>query len=185
MFTGEKIAQMAAFFADKQGGAIDTLKLVKLLYLSDREAIDCHKAPISYDRMVAMPHGPALSIAMNLVHGDINGQAADEWDRWIGESTHHQVALNQQAPRERLDQLSDQDIAILKKVWADFGHMDKWELRDYTHENLPEWRDPNGSSFPIGHLDLLKALGKTDDEAEAIANDLREQGELSALLSTI
>lgn len=185
MFTGEKIAQMAAFFADKEGGAIDTLKLVKLLYLADREAIESFGAPISYDKMVSMPHGPALSTALDLVHGDINGRTADEWSQWIGESRHHQVALNRQASRASLDQLSDQNIAILEKVWADFGHMDKWQIRDYTHEHLPEWRDPNGSSFPIGDLDLLRALGRTDDEAEAIAKDLREQRELSALLSSI
>ena len=185
MYTDRKIAQMAAYFADRQGGAIDTLKLVKLLYLADRQAMESHGAPISYDRMVAMPHGPVLSNALNLVHGDFNGQPAEDWGYWIRESVNHKVSLKRPVERAALDELSNQDISILEKVWAKFGHMGKWEIRDYTHEHLPEWRDPNGSSFPISDLDLLCALGKTADEAEAIARDLREQRELSDLLSTV
>ena len=185
MYTDKKIAQMAAFFAHKQGGTIDTLKLVKLLYLSDRKAVESQGAPISYDKMVAMPLGPVLSNALNLVHGDINGQAADDWAGWIGESSNHQVPLSRQFDRVALDELSNQDIAILEEIWAEFGHMGKWEIRDYTHDHLPEWRDPDGSSHAIGDLDLLRALGRSDDEAEAIARDLREQRELSSLLSTI
>jgi len=185
MFTGKKIAQMAAFFADRQGGAIDTLKLVKLLYLSDREAVDLHSAPISFDRMVSMPHGPVLSTALNLVHGDVNGATADDWSDWISDCRNHQVELRKPAERHELDELSNQDLAVLDRVWSRFGHMSKWEIRDWTHEHLPEWRDPKGSSFPIGDRDLLQALGRTEADSERIAEDWREQRELSGFLASL
>ena len=62
MFNERKAAQMAAFFL---GQLLDRkmphLKLMKLLYLSDREAVRAFGWPISGDRLVSMPHGPVLS----------------------------------------------------------------------------------------------------------------------------
>jgi hypothetical protein len=48
-----KAAQVTAFFAKKQGGAIDVLKVAKLLYCS----------------IVSMPHGPVTSMTLNYING--------------------------------------------------------------------------------------------------------------------
>lgn len=40
MFCEEKVAQMAAYLLQKRGGKMSYLKLMKLLYLSDRESMD-------------------------------------------------------------------------------------------------------------------------------------------------
>jgi uncharacterized phage-associated protein len=57
---------MAAFFAKKEGDVIPVLKLTKLLYLADREALARYGEPITYDLPVSMEHGPVLSRALNL-----------------------------------------------------------------------------------------------------------------------
>ena len=142
MFTGEKIAQMAAFFTSQEGGDIYVLKLMKLLYLADRESIDRYGVPISYDRMISMDHGPVLSSALNLTNGFLTGPAAEQWDAWISDRADHRVSLLRDATRGNLDHLSDADIEVLEVVWDNFGQMTRYEIRDYTHRELGEWRDP-------------------------------------------
>lgn len=185
MFTGEIIAQMAAFFTDKEGGEIEILKLIKLLYLADRESIDRHGEPISYDKMISMEHGPVLSRTLNLINGMLSGPNADQWDAWISDRADHRVSLVREATRENLDYLSDADIEVLETVWAQFGPMTKWEISDYTHNELGEWRDPHESSLPINPVELLRELGRSNEESEAIAQDIREQREIYALISSV
>ena len=49
MNTTAKISQMAAFFTQQQGGVINVMKLIKLMYLSDRESMRLYGEPISFD----------------------------------------------------------------------------------------------------------------------------------------
>lgn len=62
---------MAAYLLHKRGRTMSHLKLMKLLYLAGREAIDRYGAPISGDLLVAMLHGPALSNMLNHMDGDV------------------------------------------------------------------------------------------------------------------
>ena len=88
MFNERKAAQMAAFFL---GQLLDRkmphLKLMKLLYLSDREAVRAFGWPISGDRLVSMPHGPVLSQTLNLMDGFTRPMQANEFTGnvyWFG-----------------------------------------------------------------------------------------------------
>lgn len=40
MFNEEKVAQMAAYLLKKHGGSMRFIKLMKLMYLSDRKAME-------------------------------------------------------------------------------------------------------------------------------------------------
>ncbi|MCY4137870.1 MAG: hypothetical protein OXF56_06350, partial [Rhodobacteraceae bacterium] len=69
--------------------------------------------------------------------------------------------------------------------WDKFGHMDKWEIRNYTHEHLDEWSDPGGSSMPISEIEVLRALGRSEDEASEIAQAICEQRQLDRVISQV
>jgi uncharacterized phage-associated protein len=58
MFDDRRVAQMAAYLLSREKGRMNHLKLMKLLYLADRESMKRHGQPISGDRFVAMDHGP-------------------------------------------------------------------------------------------------------------------------------
>jgi uncharacterized phage-associated protein len=150
---------MAAFFTQKQGGTIAVLKLIKLLYLSDRESMDRYGAPISFDYMTSLRHGPILSTTKNLIDGDFASPQDEKWEEWFSGRENYDVSIKRSFDRNDLDHLSDADLAVLQTVWERFGHMSKWELRDYTHRHCPEWTDPHGSSLPIKEIDLLRILG--------------------------
>lgn len=92
MFNERKVAQMAAYLLKKRGGCMSHLKLMKLLYLADREAMDRYGAPMSGDRVVSMPQGPVLSMTLNLVDGDIES-SPNGWDGWVSDKANNEVAL--------------------------------------------------------------------------------------------
>jgi len=182
MFSEQKAAQMAAFFLGKRGGTMSHLKLMKLLYLADREAMEQFEFPISGDHMVSMPHGPVLSMTLNYMDGNIESSPGG-WEEWISAKDNHELSVRQPVQREALDELSDADIEILETVWAKFGHMNRWEIRDYTHDNCPEWSDPNGSSGPISPKDVFLALGRSSDVAEELDADIEAERSLNRLFA--
>lgn len=172
-FNEQKTAQMAAFFLDKRGGQMSILKLTKLLYLADRAALDRYGVPMTGDKYVSMPHGPVLSTTYDLLTGTIESHSKG-WEYWVSDREDHEVLLNHPIEPGALDELSPADIEVLTQVWDKFGGMKRWALRDYTHAHCPEWRDPQGSSIPIHVSDILRALGKSEEEAHALEEELSE-----------
>lgn len=184
MFNERKVAQMAAYLLAKDGGRYAHLKLMKLLYLADREAMDQFGFPITGDRTVSMPHGPVLSQTLSLINGEVLSRA-DGWDYWISDKDNHEVSVKRQFDRNDLDELSQFDIDVLESVWKEFGHMDKWQIRDYTHDHCPEWIDPEGSSLPIPTERIFVALGKTREEALEFVADIDAEKSIRRLLATL
>lgn len=183
MFTPRKVAQMAAYFASRQGGKINILKLMKLLYLADRESMSRYGVPISFDRFVSMDQGPVLSQTLDLINGSYPQRIAADWDEWISDRENHDVACNREVDRAGLDCLSDADIEVLDSVWRAFGAMNQWELRDYTHTHLLEWQDPSGSSIPIAEVTILQRVGFSDVEAQELAEEIYAEHELDRVFS--
>src|SRR3990172_8253669 len=67
------IATMVIFL--RRLGSLDKLKLVKLLYLADRDCFLKHGHPITGDTPVAMDHGPVPSACLDVLNCDIPSQA--------------------------------------------------------------------------------------------------------------
>lgn len=183
MFNERKVSQMAAHLLHRRGGRMSHLKLMKLLYLADREAMSRFGMPITGDFIVAMPHGPALSLTLNLMDGDTK-PAPGGWDDWISDKEDHEVSLRKAVTRDALNELSDAEIEVLDAVWNEFGKMNRWQIRDYTH-TLPEWQDPKGSSLPIPHQKVFHVLGRTDKEAEELAARIEAERSLDRLFATL
>src|SRR5262245_9212871 len=60
-FDTMKAIQAAAVLLRFDDGAMDYLRLLKLLYIADREALRETGRPISYSRTIAMDNGPLSS----------------------------------------------------------------------------------------------------------------------------
>ena len=164
-----KAAQVTAFFAKKQGGSIEVLKLAKLLYLADREFMARYDFPILFDHLVSMPHGPVTSLTLSYING--LEPERDQWDDYVVGRERNTIGIARQSLSfEELDELSDAEVHVLDTTWDQFGHMTSWQLRNYTHEHCKEWEDPHGSSNPIPYERVLKFLGKENgaDIAEEI-----------------
>ena len=160
------------------------LKLMKLMYLADREAMRTGGFPMTGDRFVSMPHGPVLVNTLNHINDD-SFSVPGGWDDWIGDKANYEVALIRQATTETLDRLSRADLQVLSAVWCQFGHMTKYQIRDYTHDprNCPEWKDPNGSSNPIAYNTVFEALGFQSDLATSMAAEIEAQNTIARELA--
>jgi len=175
----DRATQAAARLLKLAGGAMNHMKLIKLLYLADRRALLQWGRPLTFDSYVSMPHGPVLSFTLDKINDSPPPDGSSYWHRYISERRGHEVALLAGVPN---DQLSRADEHLLDGVFAEFGGMSRWEIRDYSH-TLPEWRDPNGSSLPIAWRDILLAEGLSDDDVRDVEEGLRAEEFADGLLS--
>lgn len=186
LFDERRAAQSAAFFLFKAGGRLPLIKLMKLMYLSERLSLQRYGEPLTGDKLVSMPHGPVLSMTYNHITGALDS-AVDGWDAWIADREGHDVCLKDQSklrsPEQDLLRLSDSDLEILSEIWMEFGHWDKWALRDYTHSGAcPEWEDPEGSSKPITYETFFSSVGYSADQTQQLVARLSEQRLLNAAM---
>ncbi len=165
----DRATQLAARLLARHGGTMNVLKLIKLMYLADRTALVKHGRPITYDSFYSLPHGPVLSLTLSRLNDQPDPDEPSYWHQYISERKDHEVRLTSDAPN---DQLSDAEEAIIDAVDQKFGALDQYQLRDWCHTHLPEWRDPQGSSMPIPIRDVLAAEGFGDDEIRAVEQGL-------------
>jgi len=181
VFDQKKAAQAAAYILKLNGGTINYMVLIKLLYLADRESLIATGKPITGDRMVSMPHGPVLSSILNLISF---GNFADEegnsnpWLAYVSAPNNYEVRAIKTDPET--DELSRFEMGVLERNFNKFGRMDKWALVRLTH-NLPEWEDPHGSSIPIQPETILRAVGKSDSDIREMINNAEEDWFISNL----
>lgn len=186
MFNEQKTAQMAAFFlARSKAGKMPHLKLMKLLYLSEREAVRAFGRPMSGDCLVSMPHGPVLSRTLDLINGYVESRPGG-WEEWVSDKENHTVALrNPLGEPSSLGELSAAETELLQLIWEKFGGMSQWEIRDWTHQHCAEWQDPHGSSLPIGYEALAKAIGFDADAAREVAEQIQTEQEVDSIFDNL
>jgi uncharacterized phage-associated protein len=181
MCSVRKLAQMAAYFLYRAGRQMEHVKLMKLMYLADRGAIDMYGFPISDDEYWAMKMGPVLSMTLNLMGGYEDSELQGVWGEWVSDKENFRVDLRKEGMTESdLDQLADEEIAVLKGVYDEFGDWPMRNLINYTHR-LQEWIDPGRSRLRITFRDILEALGKPEAIIEAT---LRKLGYLAFIESS-
>jgi uncharacterized phage-associated protein len=180
----EKIAaQVAAYFIHCEGGAIKILKLMKLMYLTERESLHRYGVPMMGDTLVSMQHGPVMSITLDHMNDCIDSKEGG-WNDWISDRANHCVSLKtEEDPTDNLLELSDADIEVMESIYGEFGSMTAFQIRDYTHSHCGEWEDPNYSSSPIPYDRLLKNVGYSPEVAEEIKQKINDQSRLDNLLS--
>lgn len=182
MYNERKTAQIAAWFISKEGGSMPHLKLMKLLYLSERQAMATYGYTLTGDHFVSMPHGPVLSLTLDHIN-DAVPSYFEGWNSWISDKANFIVGLVRQPHRDQMDEVSDADLAVLEATWAKFGHMTKYQIRDYTHYQCAEWRDPQGSSQPIAYDDVFLALGFNAQASSEMAAAMKAQDRVARALA--
>ncbi|MEN8549707.1 Panacea domain-containing protein [Acinetobacter soli] len=177
LFDEKKLTEATIFFLLQQNTRnINILKLMKLLYLSERKSFEMFHTPIIGDSLVSMNKGPVLSMTLERInHGS---RKKTYWDKFISDRANNNVALKQDVAIQSDDdllELSDNDIIVLKQIWFEFGNKNEWDLVDYTHDFCPEWRNPGSSMYPIKYEDLFNALGFSQELSNEIIDQLQTQ----------
>jgi uncharacterized phage-associated protein len=173
----KKATEAAARLLKLRGGAMSHMKLIKLLYLVDREALIRWGRPVTYDTFVSMPHGPVLSLTLSRINEPEFSPGA-YWHRYIGPKNDNAVSLVDDAAPS--GHLSPAEERLIDEVFEQYGHLNRWKLVAVTHE-LPEWEDPQGSSRPLDPADILRNAGYSEEQIREIESDLEESSLADAL----
>ncbi len=175
-FKSKKAAQLAAYFAVKSDGLIEKLKLIKLVYWTERRFIANYKHPMLFDELYSLPHGPICSSTLNGIDGVIHEEI---WNDYIARNGNIVVSIKR-FTRDDLDELSDAEIAIAEKTWRRFGKMTASQLRNYSHQNCPEYTEVEQGRIPISYKQLFEALGIED--SERLEHEIQHVRRLDSLL---
>ena len=160
-YNARKAGQVAAFFVMQQGKLLNIVKLVKLIYMANREFMQLYDEPLFIDAPVSMRLGPVNIRTYEHINSGGSG-----WDEAISDRENHNVSLsNPSLVEEDLDELSEADLEVLHSTWKRLGHMNQWDLVKYTHDNCPEWEDPGHSQADIPYARIFKFLSKPNPHA--------------------
>jgi uncharacterized phage-associated protein len=175
-FDEAKSTQMAGMLLQLAGNRMNYMKLIKLMYIIDREALKRWGHPLTGDEYYSLPHGPIVSRVYDLIADEPDLSSSQYWNDFI--KTHdYEVQLAKPTPSESLSQA---DMELVQEVFRRYGHLNQWQLRDLTHD-FPEWRNPNGGRLPIHYVDILRAVGR-EAEAEQVAGELEDLNYFATVL---
>ena len=168
MYNPVKAAHVIAYLGLKaKGRTLEILKLVKLIYIADREQLKTDGLPVLYEPRASLPSGPVNSMTYDRMKGAI--PVPDEWNEVLMPLANHRLTVRDGVDEDDLGKLSDMDAETLDRVWNEYGHLTSRQLVDWTHDpkNVPEWEDPRGSSKPIALERLLAYVGIEDPVTHA------------------
>jgi uncharacterized phage-associated protein len=176
-FRARKAAQICAYLALKNDGIIEKLKLIKLVYLSERAFLGEHRTPMLFDELYSLPHGPICSSTLNGINGAVH---EDIWSEYVARNGNLVVAIKK-FDRDSLDEISDIEIERLDATWDELGHLTASQLRNFSHDNCPEYTEVETGRIPISYAEVMRALG--DDQAEHVEEEIQELRRAESVLS--
>jgi uncharacterized phage-associated protein len=169
-FNEAKATQVAALLLKLRGtGRMKYLKLLKLMYIVDREALSRWGRPVTTDSHVSMDKGPVLSRVYSLISEEQCEPTF--WTKHIVPAPGYEVQLHAD-PGDA--ELSPAEEELIHEVFSRHGHKNRWQIVDELHA-LPEWQDSHGSMIPIALKDILSAVGKSHADIAAIEQELEAE----------
>jgi uncharacterized phage-associated protein len=158
-FEIDKVIQaIGVLFRSDHVNRMSYLRLLKLLYIADRESMAETGWPITRDRAVAMDNGPVLSQTYDLIMGRHVG--APLWSSFFRKA-HYWL---EKVSEPDVGRLSKYEITKLQQVAQRHEDRTEWDMVEITHE-FSEWKknkpEPN-SMKPIPFEDILEAVGKKE-----------------------
>jgi hypothetical protein len=168
-FDRQKAAESVAEFIRLAGGRINILKLVKLMYLLDRQSIKLRGIPVVGGRYVSMKDGPVTSQVLDSINHK-NGEGEGRWDDLISYRTNHDISAKRQEPH---DNLSPFEKNLICEIHTEHLSRDQFQLRDWCHDNCQEWKKPGlfGGSPPIMLDNLADGIQCSVDSLEESAKE--------------
>ena len=138
-FNYKKSTQALNFFCQKEGGTINKMKAIKLIWLADRFHLRNHGRVITGDTYFALPNGPVPSGTRDILEQNSFFLGEDELQ--YSSSIISMAGQYDYQCKSNVDEniFSKTDLQALDIVYQKYGHLDHFALRDLSHE-FPEWK---------------------------------------------
>jgi hypothetical protein len=144
------------------------MKLIKELYLIDRESLGKWHKSLTGDLYMSMKNGPVLSNVLDNINERISPDSY--WNEHIARSGRYDIKLKVDSCP--IDELSKRERELIDGIVDRFKDFNEWQIVDWCHENLPEWEKIDSGRAQIFIRDMLKAMGKTKEETEEIEAEI-------------
>jgi uncharacterized phage-associated protein len=160
-FNFPKTFQAAVVLLKQHNGRMESARLLKLLYIADRELLAEIGRTLTGDEPAAMQRGPVLRTVQKLIAHAEGTPDLEEWSATIRKDG-HTLYLQGDAGVGRLNKA---ELRKLEEVAQRFWETDSDDLSDVTHA-FGEWRaafEPGhtpDAAFPIEWEAALVAQGK-------------------------
>jgi uncharacterized phage-associated protein len=179
-FDVQKAIQAAGVLLRFERNRMSYIRLLKLLYIADRDAIRECGLPILGSRAVAMEHGPLHSDVYNLIKG-IHANTS-LWSRFFTTIGYKVEAIDQ--PENGL--LSEYEIKKLQEVSEKYAPFTDLEICDQMTHTFGEWQKTfqENTSQTIQIEDIVEAVGRSGDR-ESILDDISELEEFDKLVNEV
>lgn len=172
-FDYKKATQALNFFSIKEGGVINKMKAIKLVWLSDRLHLRKYARTVTGDTYFALANGPVPSSTRDILEQNDFSLSEDE----LNYSCQYLEIINKYTFKSNLgleDKVfSETDIQCLNEVYNLYGKYDKYQLRDLSHF-FPEWKkyesalsNKIASRFLMDELDFFNEAPKEADFFES------------------
>jgi hypothetical protein len=159
-FNYKKSVQALNILAFKNGGVINKMKAIKLIWLSDRLHIRKFGRTITGDDYYALPNGPVPSATRDILESsnfldDVASDYAKEYITEIDKYNYTSVI------KANTKVFSITDIEIINQIFDHFGKDDHFDLSNFSHL-FPEWKRHESalakklsSRYQINQLDFF------------------------------
>ena len=143
--TSEKQLRPQGIFANSTG-AIDVLKVIKMLYLADRRALVEWHRPITGDQFWSLANGPVVSRTYDLIRGQ-SWRSRD--GRLAGglQPAKRGLSFTKEQAKHKTPFLEGKRRPFKMRTNKS-NPLTTGQVIDLVHK-LPEWKDPGKSSLPI------------------------------------
>lgn len=165
-FESMKAIEASAVVARREGKRLSRMRLLKLLYIAERELAKVAARRLINDKLVALDNGPLHSTVYDMIKGV--STSSKHWSKYFTNVNARDVQLSKEP---ELHTLSKLEVETLHRVTDDFSSMDDWAISNYTH-TFPEWKSSHtqGSSCKIRYSEMLDAVGRGHE----IIDDMKE-----------
>jgi uncharacterized phage-associated protein len=137
-FDYKKTVQTLTYFAKLEGGRLNKMKALKLIWLSDRLNLRKYARTITGDSYFALNRGPVASATRDILEDSafLEDFATVYSKDFIEIKT--KFAFDAIAEPDT-ELLSQSDIETLNLIYQSYGKLDQFQLSDLSH-NFPEWK---------------------------------------------
>jgi len=173
----DKLIQVVGHMLSLNGGSLNYTKLIKTIYLADKECLRRYDYTITGDTYSSCKNGPVLDKLYDLIDGHGSKEERAKWCIFFRRSDYELEQIQATGDGE----LNDAEIETLNHIDSEYKDKDyRYLINEKNKSRLyPEWQHP--STKGAGKLkellpirDILRHLGKSKDEIDYVLNDMRE-----------
>jgi hypothetical protein len=170
IFDIRKAVAATGYLCELNGGSIDMLKCIKMLYIADRKALVQWHRPITGDKFWSLENGPILSRIYDLIRGRVGGPEMDVWQAVFNPREGDTVSLKE-GVKPNVKPLSRREKEALAEAHAKIQPLSIGAVIDLVH-TFPEWKDPGKSSLPIDPRTIFYYENLGEQAVKEIEEDL-------------